>query len=346
MSLRNTPKACLFLSVIALGALSACGGATRSAPTPQGPGTAALTGAKVAPRIERVLVADRGLVAMVARDGCLATISTADLEAGSSDELRVRCPRPERMSAWFAGVDRLTASVALEPTDEDMDEDDVSLPSAELVTASGKLMHVVQARDAARLLGEVRALTAELASAEIPAPGPTTPAGWQMLRVSGPARVFFAGSPARGVLDARVSTTGQYFCDFLANTDEGPMRATKSGWIAPSTASKAIDEVLQPFEGLGEAERPASDLRVGDHRGRRAQGVGDGDGRGLRALRSGARCSRGRVPPRARGAGRSAHDALSINGSLRDRANGPPRSGGRRSRARSSPRPGPRERAG
>jgi hypothetical protein len=187
----------------------------------------------------------------------VATVSTAELEAGSSDELRVRCPRPERMSAWFAGVDKLTASVALVPSKEEEEEgDEAPLPSAELVTASGKVMHVVQTKDAGRLVGEVRALTAELAAGEVPGPGPTTPAGWQLLRVSGPAHVFFAGSPTRGVLDARVSTTGQYYCEFLANTEEGPMRATKSGWITPATASKAIDEVLKPFEGLGEAERP------------------------------------------------------------------------------------------
>jgi len=253
MSFRTTQKACIFLSAIAALASTACGGATRSAAPPQS-GTAALTGAKISPRIERVLVADRGVVAMVARDGCVATVSTSELETGSSDELRVRCPRPERMNAWFAGVDRLTASVAVEPSKDD--DSDLPLPSAELVTASGKVVHVVKPNDAGRLVGEVRALTAELAAAEIPAPGPSTPGGWQMLRVSGPAHVFFAGAPTRGVLDARVSTTGQYFCEFNANTDEGPMRATKSGWITPSTASKAIDEVLKPFEGLGDAERP------------------------------------------------------------------------------------------
>lgn len=254
MSLRTSPKAFLAFSLVSLASIAAGGCATRSG-TPQTAGTAALTGAKITPRIERVLVADRGVVAMVARDGCVATVSTSELEAGSSDELRVRCPRPDRMSAWFAGVDRLTSSVALEPSKEDEGED-APLPSAEVVTANGKVMHVVKTNDASRLVGEIRALTAELAAAEMPAPGPTTPGGWQMLRVSGPAHVFFAGSPTRGVLDARVSTNGQYFCEFLAQTEEGPMRATKSGWIAQATASKAIDEVLKPFEGLGESERP------------------------------------------------------------------------------------------
>jgi hypothetical protein len=263
MSLRTTPKAWSVFSFMVLAAFAACGCATRKAATPQTSGSAALTGAKIAPHIERVLVADKGVVAMVARDGCVATVTTSESQTGSSDELRVRCPRPERMKTWFGGVDRLTASVQLEPTKEEMETEDLPLPSAEIVTASGKMMHVVQKNDAQRLLAEVRALTAELASAEIPGPGPETPRGWQMLRVSGPAHVFFAGAPTRGVLDARMSTTGQYFCEFLANTDEGPMRATKSGWIAPTTASKAIDEVLQPFEGLGDAERPRATFASG-----------------------------------------------------------------------------------
>lgn len=257
MLLRPTQKASFLLSLTMLAAISACGCATRKAATPQPTGAAALTGAKMGPRIERVLVADKGVVAMVARDGCVATVSTAELEAGSSDELRVRCPRPERMRSWFDGVDRLTASVALEPSREELEgEDDAPLPSADVVTAPGKMMHVVQKNDAKRLLAEVRALSAELASAEIPGPGPSTPGGWQMVRVSGPAHVFFAGAPTRGVLDVRVSTNGQYFCDFNASTDDGPMRATKSGWITQATASKTIDEVLTPFEGLGESERP------------------------------------------------------------------------------------------
>lgn len=263
MSLRSTQKSGYVLSFTLLAALSVSGCATRKAVAPQPSGSAALTGAKIGPRIERVLVADKGMVAMVARDGCVATISTADSEVGSSDELRVRCPRAERMGAWFEGVQRMTGSVALEPSKKDMEDEDLPLPSAELVTAPGKVMHVVKLPDAQRLLGEVRALTAELEAAEIPTPGPTTPGGWQMLRVSGPAHVFFAGAPTRGVLDARVSTTGQYFCEFIASTDEGPMHATKSGWITQATASKAIDDVLQPFEGLGESERPKATYALG-----------------------------------------------------------------------------------
>jgi hypothetical protein len=70
-----------------------------------------------------------------------------------------------------------------------------------------------------------------------------------------------------GVLDARVSTTGQYLCEFMANTDDGPLRATKSGWIAPQHAAHAIDEVLRPFEALAPNERPkatyASGIKAG-----------------------------------------------------------------------------------
>lgn len=263
MSAPLSRKASFVLSVAAAAAVSACSSATRPAATPQKPGTAALTGAKVTPRIERVLVADRGNVAMVARGGCVATVSSAESEAGSSDELRVRCPKPERLAKWFAGVDALTASVALEEEKEDEESDDVPLPAAELVTAKGVILRVAQRADAERLAGEVRAFVAELAQSEIPAPGPASPAGWQMLRVAGPAHVFFAGEPTKGMLEARVSTNGQYFCEFLADTEDGPMRATKSGWIAPKVASHAIDEVLVPFETLGEGERPRTTFASG-----------------------------------------------------------------------------------
>ena len=208
---------------------------------------------------------------MVARDGCVATVSSAQLEAGPTDELRVRCPRPERMRSWFDGVDKLTSSVTFTPgKDEDDDADDGPLPSAEVVTAQGNTLRVVKTNDAQRLLGEVRALAAELAAAEMPAPGPSTPAGWQMLRVAGPAHVYFAGTPTRGVLEARVSTTGQYLCEFNADTSEGPMRATKSGWLSPTIASRAIDEVLKPFEGLGPSDRPRPVFAAGiDAKGER-----------------------------------------------------------------------------
>lgn len=262
MSAPLSRKTSFVLTVAAVAALTACSSATRPAATPQKPGTAALTGAKITPRVQRVLVAERGVVAMVARDGCVATVTSAELEAGSSDELRVRCPRPERLATWFAGVDKLTASVPLEEENDDEDED-VPLPVAELVTSKGRVLRVTNKTDAERLAGEVRAFTAELAASEMPSPGPASPAGWQMLRVSGPAHVFFAGTPTKGVLDARVSTSGQYFCEFLANTEDGPMRATKSGWIAPKTASHAIDEVLVAFEGLAEGERPQATFASG-----------------------------------------------------------------------------------
>ncbi len=45
-----------------------------------------------------------------------------------------------------------------------------------------------------------------------------------MLRVSGPAHVYLGGAPTTGVLEARVSTTGQYLCEFNTNTKEAASR--------------------------------------------------------------------------------------------------------------------------
>ena len=36
-------------------------------------------------------------------------------------------------------------------------------------------------------------------------------------------------------------------CDFAATTADGPIRATKSGWISPAVAARAIDDVLSPL---------------------------------------------------------------------------------------------------
>ena len=58
---------------------------------------------------------------------------------------------------------------------------------------------------------------------------------------SGAAHVLLGGAPARGVLDARLSTSGQYFCEFVSATEDGSVRATKSGWItAPLAARVAV----------------------------------------------------------------------------------------------------------
>jgi hypothetical protein len=67
--------------------------------------------------------------------------------------------------------------------------------------------------------------------------------------------VLLGGAPRRGLLDARVSTSGQYFCEFSTLTDGGVLRASKSGWIEPDHASGAIDVVLEPFRGAGADER-------------------------------------------------------------------------------------------
>jgi hypothetical protein len=203
-------------------------------------------------------VAERGVVAMVGRNGCVATVSSGTDQGGDLEEMRVRCPRAERLVAWFDSVDPILAAVAVEPVPDD-DKEDLALPAAELVTAKGDLMRVKKRADAERLLREVRALTAELAAAETPSPGPKSANGWEMFRVSGPAHVVLGGLPTTGVLDARMSTSGQYLCEFSATTDEGPIRASKSGWIAPPIASRAVDEVLQPFAEIGNAEhRPAT----------------------------------------------------------------------------------------
>lgn len=207
-------------------------------------------------RIARVLVADKGNISMVARNGCVATVGTGTDQTGNYDELRIRCPRPERMAQWFSGIDNLTQNVSLDRVADNESEDaDIPLPAAELVTANGVVFRVKQSNDASRLVGEVRSLSAELAAAEMPQPGPASPAGWQMLRVSGPAHVYLGGAPTTGVLEARVSTTGQYLCEFNTNTKEGPLHATKSGWLSGPTAAKAIDEVLATFQPVPSEER-------------------------------------------------------------------------------------------
>ena len=213
-------------------------------------------------RFERVLVAERGSVMMVARDGCVAAVSEARAEpVASPEEMRVRCPRPERLKAWFTGVDRILAAVDVELLTED--SEDIALPAAELVMANGDIMQVRKRADAERLLGEVRAFTAELASVEVPSPGPSSAMGWQMLRVSGPAHVFLAGAPTAGQLEARMSTTGQYLCEFVASARGRPIRATKSGWLSPNIAARAIDEVLSPLTDVASAERRAMTFAAG-----------------------------------------------------------------------------------
>jgi hypothetical protein len=236
--------------------LAGCGHATRSA-APQS-GTAQLTAATVAQHVERVLVADKGTVALVSRDGCVATIGTGQDDTGNFDEMRVRCPRSERLSSWFGALDKMTAALPVEAVDGDSDIDAKGLPAAELAMPNGRVMKLTRAEDATRVLGEVRAFAAELDASERPAPGPATVNGWQMLRVSGPAHVLFAGEATRGVLDVRVSSTGQYLCEYNANTNDGPFHATKSGWIKAETATHALDEVLAPFRALGPDERPRS----------------------------------------------------------------------------------------
>ncbi len=238
--------------------LLGCGGATRRASTPHGKTTT--TAASIpAPKVERLVVAERGNIAMVSRGGCVATVHTSD---AGGDELRVRCPKPERIAAWFDGADKVLAGFSYEPVKHD-DDDEVALPAAKVLTAGGKTMRITNKADVQRLASEVAALSTELALAEEPVPGPDSASGWQMLHVSGPAKVLFAGTPAKGAFDARVSTNGQYMCEFVTNVGDGPMRASKSGWLEPATASKAIDEVLGPFAAVGPAEKAKSTYAAG-----------------------------------------------------------------------------------
>lgn len=206
---------------------------------------------------------------MVARGGCLASITSRTDEKtpreGAFDEMRVRCPRPEHLSEWFAGVDKLTAKIAVEPVKEDTDDDgeEVVLPAASLVTSRGLVVEVKNSSDAARILSEVHALSNQLASAEMPKPGPRSLGGWEMLHVSGPAHVVFHGSDTNGVLEARVSTSGQYLCEYTTSRGNAPLRATKSGWISPGDAADAIDEVLSPFAELEGSDARTSTVAAG-----------------------------------------------------------------------------------
>lgn len=251
-------------------ALTACGGSTRRASTPHGKATT--TAATIGPKIERLVVIEPGSITMVARGGCVASVKTSEGQAGPHDELRVRCPKPERLRTWLDGANRVTASLAVEPTPENEDDEEeegpqTALPAAKLLTTSGVTLRVSTVADVRKLAAEVNAFAAELASTEAVAPGPASPAGWEMLHVTGPAHVLFAGTPARGVLEARMSTNGQYLCEFITNVGDGPMRASKSGWIAPSAATKVIDEVLRPWAATEPHEKPKTTYAAGTRGG-------------------------------------------------------------------------------
>lgn len=252
--------------VVAVSALSAfalgCGGSHRTqakAPSPPAdakPGKTALTAAELSTRVDKVLVADKDYVAMVGRKGCHALLRSTEDPTGGGDEMRVRCPRPERLQAWFDELDKAMATLKVETSSGDVDDRD--LPVAEVVTATGVSLRLVDAGESAKMVSTVKAFGTELEAAEQPAPGPASPGGWQMMRVMGGAHVLMGGEPTRGVLDARVSTNGQYFCEFVAMTEDGPIRATKSGWISPGVAARAVDEVLGPFQGQDGGDRARS----------------------------------------------------------------------------------------
>lgn len=249
----------LFPVAVGALALAACGGASRARP-PQ-TGKPQLSAARVGMRVQKVLVADKEMIAMVGRDGCHATVRRGrerDVLAGEGEELRVRCPRKDRLASWFEGLERTLATMDVADVPEDDDDDTV--PAAEIVVGKGHVLKVLEASDVGKLVSVVRAFGAELEQQEIPRPGPASASGWQMLRVTGAARVVVGGEPTRGVLDARLSTSGQYFCDFVGATGDGQVRATKSGWITGSLAARALDEVLTPFQvqPQGEAQPSAT----------------------------------------------------------------------------------------
>lgn len=221
---------------------------------------AELTGARVGLRLQKVLVADDEIVAMVGRDGCHATMRSAGdgkVRLGEGDELRVRCPKKERLAKWLEGVERSLAAMELAEAPDD-DDEDVAGPVAKVVVGKGRVLRVVKAGDVGRLVLQVRAFGAELESNEIPRPGPASPSGWQMLRVTGAAHVVVGGAPTRGVLDARLSTSGQYFCEFVGQAGGGSVRASKSGWITGPLAARALDDVLTPFQVQPPAETQPS----------------------------------------------------------------------------------------
>lgn len=252
-----------WLGVLGAGLIvTACGGSTRHADSPHGETTTTAATMEGGLHVSKLLVAEPNHVAMVARDGCVSTLRTSASEVGD-DELRVRCPKKERLASWMQAVDGIASKLTLTPAPEPTDDEEHAViakttPSAKLLLASGKVMEVKKPAEIARLASELHALEGELASAEQPTPGPASPSGWQMLHVTGPAHVLFAGTPARGVLEARVSTSGQYLCEFVTGGSAGAMRATKSGWIPATSAAHAIDEVLAPFNAMeGDGGKPS-----------------------------------------------------------------------------------------
>jgi hypothetical protein len=247
-------RAAVLVPVALLALLPACRGSSQSAP-PQNAGAAALSSAHVI-HYGGVLVAEEGSIAIVARDGCLASMGKAKDESGSFDEMRVRCAREDRIPQWFDKLDAMISSFAVEKISDDVEIDAIGLPAAQLITKQGTVVRTTRKEDATRLAKEIATLSAELQAKEKPAPGPATSSGWQMLRVAGPAHAMFAGQPTHGTIDVSVSTDGQYLCEYRARTNEGPLRATKSGFLRADRASHAIEEILQPFHAVGPGDNP------------------------------------------------------------------------------------------
>lgn len=188
-------------------------------------------------------------MSVVERDGCLATIQ-------NEDELHTRCAKPERMKAWFEAADQSLSNAEVELMTkeqlriDDSSSDEKKARSVRMLTAGGKALRLTKSAEVSKFLSDVHALEGELAGAEKVTPGPATEGGWQMVHVAGPAHVLFAGAPTRGMLDARLSTNGQYLCEFTTTS----AKATKSGWIKPASAAHVIDVVLAPWSEQGATE--------------------------------------------------------------------------------------------
>ncbi len=248
--IRYAARAFMRWSILVFSTLLGCGGAT-NAVSPQ---PVTLTAASVGPaasavegRSVKVMVGDKGMLAMVQKNGCLSIV----YETKKGDEMAVQCPKADRIAVWLAANDPIALRMPLAKLDEQPDE--IPLPAAQIMNAEGDVYNVTRKEDVQRLLGSVRALSKELASEEEPKPGPSSPMGWQMMRVAGPAHVGVAGTIAQGTLDARVSSSGQYLCEF---STEG-LHAKKSGVIPKDGAPRALDEILGPFQASAEKSKTA-----------------------------------------------------------------------------------------
>lgn len=235
-------------SMLVFALITGCGGATKAVSPQPVSLTAASMDTKVEGRSVKVMVGEKGMLAMVAKNGCVSIV----YETKRGDEMAIQCPKQDRIQAWLAANDPILNHMPLQKLDG-ADDEELPLPAAQIMNAEGDVYRVTRSEDVQKLLASVRAFSKELSKDEEPKPGAPTPVGWQMMRVAGPAHVGIAGNVAQGVLDARVSSSGQYLCEF--STDG--LHARKSGFIPKDAAPKALDEVLGPFEASSDKPKAA-----------------------------------------------------------------------------------------